>query len=258
MDRPAASNRLQTGATDNELFDLFMTLEASDAQLDFPILYASAKAGWVTSDPEKMQGAIDATNAGSGAGFGMEELLQEIIDKVPPPTVAADKPFAMTSVMMSYDSFVGQTVTGQIESGTVSLGDRVHALRQPESADDSKAGSVSATAQEGTVRCVGRVTKLRSSRQGVLTDVTTAAAGDIIGLAGLDDVQVSDTISSVGNSMCIPSIPIDPPTLSMVFGANDSPLGGKEGKFCTSSMILKVGSALVRTHTNPSSPWPAR
>lgn len=223
------------GDVENEVFDLFAELDASDEQLDFPIVYASAKDGWASVDPPEWLGS-----GARPAGLSMVPLLRVLRDHVPPPRVlvsegaaagvapedAADasnaEPLRLLVTTMDRDPFVGRLVQGRVTSGTVAVGDSIVAL-----------------SREGKRLEESRVVKL-FARDG-LDQVTldSAVAGDIVQLAGLATARPSDTVVSPGVTQPLPADPIDPPTISMTFAVNDSPLAGREGKYLTSAQIAK-------------------
>jgi GTP-binding protein len=248
-DRADALQRLEENTPDNEIFDLFMALDANDEQLEFPTLYASGKAGWAV---ESVDTAVEACRGGWDVSksfadtHGLTALLEAIRDHVPCPAVedpavaaAAAGPgggapeFAMASTMLSWDTFVGQLVTGKVHRGSVKVGDKVDVI-----------------SLEGGARGTGRVAKLfHTHGAGDMREVASASAGDIVTLApGFDGVQVADTVGSAGVSAPIQSVALDPPTISMRFGVNDSPLGGKVGKFVTASAILGRLQSEVRNN----------
>lgn len=194
----------------DEVFDLFAALGASDEQLDFPTLFASAKQGWTATDP-----------AGS-RDVGMALLFRMVVDHVPPPEVSPGGPFVMLATTLERDPHLGRLLTGRIESGTVRPNTTIKAL--------GRAGrEVEQT----------RVTKLLAFRGLERTPLDEAHAGDIVTLAGFDRATVADTIADLAVETALPAQPIDPPTLAMTFQINDSPLAGREGSKVTSRMIAE-------------------
>jgi GTP-binding protein len=191
----------------DEVFDLFVTLEASDEQLDFPVLYASGRNGYANEDPGLRAGTL-------------EPLFQKIVDHVPPPSLDADAPFSFLVTLLDRDNFLGRVLTGRVQSGTVKVNQPIHAL--------DAAGKVIET---------GRASKLMAFRGLDRVPVEEAKAGDIISLAGLTVATVANTIADTTVSEPIRAQPIDPPTLSMRFAVNDSPMAGREGDKVTSRMI---------------------
>ena len=191
----------------DEIFDLFVMLEANDDQLDFPVMYASGRDGWAVKELGEPQENL----------HGMMDLIQE---HVPSPDVDPSKPFAMLSTIQEYDSFLGRILTGRIQSGKLTVNQSVKVLTR-----------------DGEVRETGRVTKILVFRGLERVSVDSAEAGDIVAIAGLADATVSDTICEPNTTAPLPSTPIDPPTLSMTFSINDSPLAGQEGKSLTSRVL---------------------
>jgi GTP-binding protein len=190
----------------NEVFDLFAALDASDEQLDFPILYGSAKEGWMAPDLE-------------GPKVSTAPLLDLVLKHVPPPHIE-DGPFRMLGTILEANSYLGRIVTGRISSGTVKANQNVKVLDR-----------------EGKLVEQGRVTKLLAFRGLERTGVEEAEAGDIVAVAGLPNATVSNTICAPEVETPLPAQPIDPPTLAMVFRVNDSPLAGTEGDKVTGRMI---------------------
>ena len=191
----------------NEVFDLFAALDATDEQLDFPILYGSAKQGWMAASPE---GPKDA---------GMQPLFDLVLRHVAAPTVEQG-PFRMLGTILEANPYLGRVITGRISSGSVKSNQAVKALDF-----------------HGDLIEEGRVTKVLAFRGLERTAVDEAEAGDIVALAGLPEATVSNTICAPEVTEPIPAQPIDPPTLSMTFRVNDSPLAGTEGDKVTSRMI---------------------
>ena len=190
-----------------EVFDLFAALGASDEQLDFPMLYASGRQGWAD---ETMDGPRKDLTA----------LFDLILRHVHAPRVDHDAPFAMIASILDYDPFLGRVLTGRVEQGRARLNMPVKALRI--------GGSVVET---------GRLTKLLAYRGLDRVTVEEAEAGDIIAVAGLTEATVPDTIGAPELAAPLSAIPVDPPTLAMLFRINDGPLGGREGKKVTSRQI---------------------
>jgi len=191
----------------NEVFDLFAALDATDEQLDFPILYGSAKQGWMADKPE---GPNDQ---------GMTPLFDLVTRHVPAPQID-DGPFRLLATILEADPYLGRILTGRITSGTVKPNQNVKVL-----------------SREGAVIEQGRITKILAFRGLERTSVEEAGAGDIVAIAGLEKANVSDTIADPEAEQPIAAAPIDPPTLAMTFRVNDSPLAGTEGDKVTSRMI---------------------
>jgi len=190
-----------------EVFDLFAALGADDAQLDFPMLYASGRQGW--ADREL-----------SGPRRDLSALFQLILSHVPPPRLDAEASFAMVATILDYDPFLGRVLTGRIEQGRARLNMPLKVLRP-----------------DGTAVETGRLARLMSFRGLERVPVEEAAAGDIIAVAGLAEATVPDTICAPELALPLPAIPVDPPTLAMTFRINDGPLAGREGRKVTSRQI---------------------
>jgi GTP-binding protein len=203
IDRPDG----QPHVVHDQVFDLFAALEATDEQLDFPTLFASGRQGWASE-------TID------GEHKDLAPLFDLIVKHVPPPTVDPDKPFAMLNVILEANPYLGQLLTGRIQSGTVRTNMQVKAL-----------------SRDGSLVETGRITKILAFRGLDRVPVDEAQAGDIVALAGLSKATVADTIVDPSVTEAIPAQPIDPPTITMTFSVNDSPLAGREGDKVTSRMI---------------------
>ena len=190
-----------------EVFDLFAALGASDAQLDFPMLYASGRQGWADLEI-------------NGARKDLAPMFDLVLSHVPPTRLDKDAPFAMVASILDYDNFLGRVLTGRVEQGRAKLNMPVKVLRP-----------------DGTVVETGRLTKLMGYRGLDRVQVDECEAGDIVAVAGLTEGTIPDTIGSPEITGPMHSIPVDPPTLAMTFRVNDGPLGGKEGKKVTSRQI---------------------
>ncbi|WP_300379854.1 translational GTPase TypA [Henriciella sp.] len=190
----------------NEVFDLFADLGADDDQLDFPILYGSAKNGWMSDDHEKPT-------------QDMSSLFDLVTEHVPEPKTE-DGAFRMLATTISADNFLGRILTGRITSGTVKPNQTVKVL-----------------SREGELIEQGRVSKVLAFRGLGREPIEEGHAGDIVSLAGLAKANVADTFVDPSVSEPIEAQPIDPPTLSMTFRVNDSPLAGTEGEKVTSRLI---------------------
>ncbi|MGX7925172.1 translational GTPase TypA [Tsuneonella sp. HG094] len=191
----------------DEVFDLFVSLDASDEQLDFPVLYASGRNGYASEDADRREGTLIP-------------LFQKIVDHVPAPKVDDGGPFTFLATLLDRDNFMGRVLTGRVYSGSIKVNDPIRALDM-----------------DGKVVEVGRATKLLAYRGLDRVPVDSASAGDIIALAGLEKTTVANTVASPDVSEPLAAQPIDPPTLSMRFAVNDSPLAGREGDKVTSRMI---------------------
>eukprot|EP00879_Flechtneria_rotunda_P027547 GHRR01029515.1.p1 GENE.GHRR01029515.1~~GHRR01029515.1.p1 ORF type:complete len:442 (+),score=127.91 GHRR01029515.1:889-2214(+) len=214
VDRPAATqSRCDTVAS--QLFDLFASLGATDEQLDFPLLYASAKQGWASL-------TLPQPNALPAEGASMAPLLDALLKHVPPPQVSTTDPFALCVAMIERDSFVGRVATGRIQSGSLKLGDKVKVIQH----------------QGGQVIEQLKITRIEKRAGLSKVQVQSAVAGDVVSIAGPGDAAgIADTIAAPAVQHALDPGPIDPPTLSMVFSANDSPLAGRSGKAVTGRYI---------------------
>src|SRR5471032_1971551 len=191
----------------NEVFDLFAALDATDEQLDFPILYGSAKLGWM------------ATSLDGSQEDGMTPLFDLVLRHVKQPTVEAG-PFRLLGTILEANPYLGRIVTGRISSGSIKPNQAVKVLDY-----------------DGKLVETGRVTKVLAFRGLERVPVEEAEAGDIVAIAGLPNATVAQTICDPSVEKPIPAQPIDPPTLSMTFRVNDSPLAGTEGTKVTGRMI---------------------
>ena len=191
----------------DEVFDLFSALDASDEQLDFPTLFASARNGWAAESPEGPQDNLDP-------------LFDLIVRHIPAPTVEKDKPFRMLATTLEANPYLGRLLTGRVYSGTAKPNMAIRAL-----------------SRDGTVIEEGRITKILAFRGLQRTPVDEVEAGDIVAIAGLTKATVADTLAAAGVTEPLPSQPIDPSTLAMTFSVNDSPLAGTEGTRLTSREI---------------------
>lgn len=190
----------------DQIFDLFDNLGATDEQLDFPIVYASALNGIAGMDHEKMDDNMDA-------------LFQAIVDHVPAPVVDVNGPFQMQISQLDYNSFLGVIGIGRITRGTIKANSPVTAI----GADGKKRN--------------GRILKIMGHSGLQRVEVQEAQAGDIVCVSGMDELYISDTLCDQNNVEALPPLTVDQPTVSMTFQVNDSPFAGKEGKFVTSRNI---------------------
>ncbi len=190
----------------DEVFDLLVELGADDAQLDFPVVYASAKAGTATLDPEQ-------------PGKDLRPLLETILAEAPAPEVDEDGPLQFQAVTLGYDDFLGRLVIGRVERGVLRRSATV--VRVPETG-----------APESF-----RVTKLFGARGLERVEIDEARAGDVCIIAGVDSIDIGDTVCDPAAPEALPRIGIDPPTIRVRFCVNTSPFAGREGKFVTSRQI---------------------
>ena len=203
VDRPSARPDWVLGET----LELFDRLGATEEQLDFPIVYASALQGWSSLDP------IDDRDSGMGP------LLQAITTHVPPPAVNSSGPFQMQISALDYSSYVGVIGIGRIQRGTVFRNSQVKVVEP-----------------NGLVRS-GRVLQILEFHGLERIETETAGAGDIVAITGLDNLRISDTLCDPETVEAMPPLSVEEPTLSMTFQVNDSPFAGREGKFVTSRNI---------------------
>ena len=199
MDRPEA----RVAEVVEMVQDLFLELATTAEQLEFPIIYASAKAGYATIDPDS-------------PGTDMAPLFKAILESVPAPTGDPEAPVQMPVAALDYDNYLGQVALGRVTRGTLKLRDNVALLGR---GDDS------------SVHNLERIFVFRGMER---VEVPEAKAGDIVALTGPEGVSIGDTISSIDHPEALPSIDIEEPTVRMTFGVSTSPFMGKEGEHCTS------------------------
>lgn len=192
----------------NEIFDLFVSLNANEQQLDFPVLYAVGRDGWCVEDMDKDERK------------DLSPLFNLILRHVKPPKFDVDAPFKMLATLLDHSPYFGRMLTGRIYSGKA-----------------KNLMNFKAINLDGKVVEQGRLTKLHVFRGVEKVAVEEAIAGDIVSIAGLEKASVSDTLCDIAVSEPIKSTPIDPPTMAITIGVNDSPLAGTEGSKVTSRMI---------------------
>jgi GTP-binding protein len=190
----------------NDIFDLFAALDASDEQLDFPVLYGSGRNGWMATDP-------------SGPKTDLVPLFELILRHVPPPKLE-EGPFRMLATTLEADPYLGRILTGRITSGSVRPGQTIKAMNR-----------------DGVLIETARVTKVLAFRGLERTAVDLAEAGDIVAVAGVAQATVADTLCDPAVERALPAQPIDPPTLAMMFRINDGPFAGQEGDKLQSRVI---------------------
>ncbi|MDD5326452.1 MAG: translational GTPase TypA [Phycisphaerae bacterium] len=190
----------------NEVFDLLVQLGADDKALDFPVVYASARQGWATTDPD------EKTN-------NMQVVFKTIIDNVPPPEVIPDAPLQMLVTSLEYSDYVGRIAVGRIFAGQIKDGQNVTVI------DTENVHTLQKVMQLHLFDGLGR------------KQVPVVLAGDICAVSGLDPVDIGNTIACADNPSKIPVIAVDEPTMSMTFRVNDGPFAGKDGKYVTSRQI---------------------
>jgi GTP-binding protein len=222
VDRPDA----RANEVASEVFDLFAALDATEEQLDFPLLYGSAKQGWMADSPE---GPKDK---------GMQPLFELVLRHVPPPKVG-EGPFRILGTILEANPYLGRVVTGRIFSGSVKPNQAAKVLDR-----------------SGKLIEQGRVSKVLAFRGLERQALEEAFAGDIVSIAGFPEATVAHTIFAPEVEVPLPAQPIDPPTLAMTFRVNDSPLAGTEGSKVTSRMIrdrlLREAEGNVALRVSPS------
>jgi len=226
IDRPDA--RIQEVM--NELFDLMIDLDASEEQTDFTAIYAIAREGMATLDP-----AVKTNN--------LNVLYEKIIAEVPPPKIVEGKPLQLMVSNLSYNSFVGRLAIGRMRSGSIKVGDEVLCM------------------QDNNFNKKVKVSALFQYQVNQQVPVQEIAAGDIAIIAGMEDFNIGDTITSTLEPQPLPRIRVEEPTVGMIFSVNDGPFGGRDGKNVTSRKILErlerellqnVALRLEKTNTNES------
>jgi GTP-binding protein len=191
----------------DETFDLFVSLDANEEQLDFPVLYASGRSGWASKEVD-------------GPRENLHPLLDLIIEHVKPAELDKTKPFAMLSTLLYADSFLGRSLVGRISQGTAKANQPIKAINlKGEKVDE------------------GKLTKIFRYEGTKKVPIEVGEAGDIVVIAGLEKANVADTICDPELNDPIPATPIDPPTMSITISVNSSPLAGTEGKKLTSTQI---------------------
>ena len=211
----------------NEIYDLFIDLDANEDQIDFPVVYANGKAGTASLDP-------------AAPGSTLRPLLDTIVDRMPPPSGNPDAVLQVLVANLDSSDYLGRIAIGRIVNGRVAVGDQI--------AVSKLGGAIEHT----------KVTKLYVFDGLGRTEITEAAAGDIICLAGIDDITIGETITDPEDPQPIVPLHIDEPTVSMVFGVNTSPLSGREGRYVTSRNLRDrldrelVGNVSIRVEATDS------
>ena len=203
IDRPDA----RASEVLNEIFDLFIDLDASESQLDFPVVYTNGRRGTAT---------LDLANPGED----LRPLFDAIVTHVPPPMGSLDAPLQILIANLDSSDYLGRIAVGRIFNGKVKIGDEV-AICSPSHPEARKAKITKMFAFDGLKR----------------VDIDNAAAGDIVCLAGMPDITIGETVTEVDRQTPIPVIAVDEPTVSMVFGVNTSPVAGREGQYVTSRQV---------------------
>ena len=223
MDRPDA----RPAEVLDEIYDLFIDLDATDAQIEFPVLYANARAGTASTDPAE-------------PGRDLRPLLDAIAERMPAPPGNPDAPLQVLVANLDASDYLGRIAIGRIVNGRVATGD-----------------AIAVSKLEGAVERT-RVTKLYVFNGLERMEVAQAAAGDVICLAGIDDITIGETITSPDDPRPIPPMHVDEPTVSMVFGVNTSPMAGRDGQYVTSRNLRDrlarelVGNVSIRVEDTDS------
>ncbi len=202
----------------DEVFDLFVALDANEEQLDFPIMYAAGRDGWCVKDLNDKR-------------ENLYPLLDLILEHVKEPDVDINRPFAMLATLLDSDPYLGRCLIGRVVHGSANVNDQVKSINL-----------------NGDQIETGRLTKLFTFRGADRIPVDTVTAGDIICIAGLTESSVADTICNIDVTEPLQSTPIDPPTMSVTITVNDSPFAGTEGKKVTSTVIRE--RLLAEAETN--------
>jgi GTP-binding protein len=203
IDRPDA----RAAEVLNEVFDLFIDLDASEAQLDFPVLYTNAKKGTASLEP-------------GAPGDDLRPLFDAIVKHVPPPMGSADEPLQILIANLDSSDYLGRIAVGRVFNGRVKLGDEV-AICSPSRPEARKAKITKLFAFDGLKRI----------------EIDQASAGDIVCLAGMADITIAETVTEVERQAPVPVIAVDEPTVSIVFGVNTSPMAGRDGQYVTSRQV---------------------
>jgi GTP-binding protein len=190
----------------NEIYDLFIDLDATEEQLEFPVLYTNARSGTASRDAAAL-------------GQDLRPLFDAIVEHVPPPRGNPDAPLQLLVANLDSSDYLGRIAIGRIFNGRVKIGDPVAVCKLDAAVHETK------------------VTKLYAFDGLKRIDIEQAAAGDIVCLAGIEDITIGETIADVEHRIAIPPIAIDEPTVSMIFGVNTSPMAGREGQYVTSRQL---------------------
>ena len=199
IDRPDA----RTKAVLDEIYDLFIDLDATEEQIEFPVLYTSARAGTSSTDL-------------AVPGEDLRPLFDAIVSHVPPPRGDVSAPLQLLVTNLAASDYLGRIAIGRIFNGTISVGDQVAVLKLEGVHQDTK------------------ITKLFAFEGLKRIDIQSAGAGDIVCVAGIDDITIGETIADPEHRVAIPPTAVDEPTVSMVFGVNTSPMAGRDGQYVTS------------------------
>ena len=208
----------RSGEVLDDVYELFMDLGADEKQIDFPVVYTNAKAGTATQDLAR-------------PGTDLRPLFELLIEHTPAPRYIPDHPLQFLVTNLSANDYVGRMAIGRVWNGTIQMGGRVVIVREE---PEDTSGAI----EPGrTVTLTGTVTSLTTARGIERVDIDEAGPGDIVAVAGIPDVTIGDTITDPGDPRPMQRLDLDAPTLSMTFGANTSPLSGREGRYVTSRHI---------------------
>jgi GTP-binding protein len=199
VDRPDARSKQVL----DEIYDLFIDLDATEEQIEFPVLYTSARAGTSSADPNER-------------GEDLRPLFDAIVSHVPPPRGDPEAPLQLLVANLDSSDYLGRIAIGRVFNGRVAVGSQVAVLKLDGSQQETK------------------ITKLFSFEGLKRVDIDVAGAGEIVCLAGIEDITIGETVADIENRVAIPPIAVDEPTVSMIFGVNTSPLAGRDGQYVTS------------------------
>ncbi|HEY6568818.1 MAG TPA: translational GTPase TypA, partial [Candidatus Limnocylindrales bacterium] len=223
----------------DDVYELFMDLGADEHQIEFPVVYTNAKLGTATRDL-------------ADPGTDLRPLLDLLVDVTPAPVFEPDHPLQLLVTNLSANEYVGRMAVGRIRNGIIRVGQRIAVVR--EEADDT-AGEIEPGRM---ITFTGSVTSLQTARGMERIDISEAGPGEIVSVAGLPEVTIGDTLTEPGDPRPLPRLDVDAPTLSMTFGVNTSPLGGRDGKYVTSRQIKArlekevLGNVSIEVHPTES------
>ncbi|HEY5434266.1 MAG TPA: translational GTPase TypA [Candidatus Limnocylindrales bacterium] len=223
----------------DDVYELFMDLGADEHQIEFPVVYTNAKLGTATYDL-----AVPGTD--------LKPLLKLLVDVTPAPVFEPGHPLQLLVTNLSANEYVGRMAVGRIRNGTIRLGQRITVVREE---PDDTAGTI----EPGrTVTLTGTVSSLQTAHGMERIDISEAGPGEIVSVAGLPEVTIGDTLTEPGDPRPLPRLDVDAPTLSMTFGVNTSPIGGRDGKYVTSRQIRArlerevLGNVSIEVHLTES------
>jgi len=223
VDRPDARSKQVL----DEIYDLFIDLDATEEQIEFPVLYTSARAGTSSADPNQ-------------PGEDLRPLFDAIVSHVPPPKGDPRAPLQLLVANLDSSDYLGRIAIGRVFNGRVAVGSQVAVLKLDGSQQETK------------------ITKLYSFEGLKRVDIDAAGAGEIVCLAGIEDITIGETVADIENRVAIPPIAVDEPTVSMIFGVNTSPLAGRDGQYVTSRNLRErldrelLGNVSLRVESTDS------